>query len=159
MLLMTRQIVCILWDVLFNNAVKDYTALVIDKGKKGRLNEWMNEWMNGWMKEWMHKWMNKYRASMKRQWWENWSTWIKTCPSIIFFTINPTWTSLGMNPSLPSESTVTNCLYDVTAYCLYSSPNGQSNKINDKKEMNGWHILQVLRKIRIQHKNLIRKHQ
>jgi len=151
MLLMTRKIVCILWDVLFNNAVKDYIALVIDRGRKG----WLNEWMDGWKEEWM----NRYTASMERHWWENWSTWINTCPSIIFFTINPTWTSLGMNPSLPSESTVTNCLCDVMAHSLYSSPNGQSDKINDKQEMNGWYILQVLRKMRMPHKNLIRKHQ
>jgi hypothetical protein len=45
------------------------------------------------------------------------------------------------------------------AHSLYSSSNGQSDKINDKKEINGWYILQVLRKMRIPHKHLIRKHQ
>jgi len=159
MLLITRKRVCILWAVLFNNAVKDYIALVIGRGKKGWLNDWMDGWRKEWMNEWMHKWMNKYIASMERHWWENWSTWIKTCSSIIFFTINPTWTNLGMNPSLHSESTVTNGLCDVMAHSLYSSPNGQSDKINDKKEKNRWYILQVLRKIRMPHKNLIRKHQ
>jgi len=39
MLLMTRKTVCFLRDVLFNNAVKDYIALVIDRRKMGWLNE------------------------------------------------------------------------------------------------------------------------
>ena len=44
-----------------------------------------------------------------------------------------------MNPSLPSESTVTNCLCDVMAHSLHSSPNSQNDKINDKKR-NEWVI-------------------
>jgi hypothetical protein len=34
MLLMARKIVCIVQSVLFNNAVKDYIALAIVKGKE-----------------------------------------------------------------------------------------------------------------------------
>jgi hypothetical protein len=46
MLLITRKRVCIFEAVLFNNAVKDYIALVIGRGKKGWLNDWMDEGMN-----------------------------------------------------------------------------------------------------------------
>jgi hypothetical protein len=42
-----------------------------------------------------------------------------------------------MNPGLHSDSTVTNFLCNVMAHSLYSSPNGESDNINGKKEMNG----------------------
>ena len=52
---------------------------------------------------------------------ENWNTQRKTSPSTILSTINPTWTGLGLNPRLCSESLVTNHLSHcmVSNWCCY----------------------------------------
>lgn len=41
---------------------------------------------------------------------DNWSTWIRTCPSVILSKINPTWTGTSSNPDLLCNRPETFCL-------------------------------------------------
>jgi hypothetical protein len=49
--------------------------------------------------------MNEYTVMLETQ-----STQRKTCPSATFFTTNPTWTGMGLNPGFLGEKPVTKYL-------------------------------------------------
>jgi len=59
------------------------------------------------MDQWMNEWMNESEALVEWVTWKNQSTLIKTHFNATLSTINPTWSSLGLNPGLYDNRSVT----------------------------------------------------